>query len=591
MVEEPKGICPNCTNHEGPLGAPCEGDLCAQKGYHFIPVPWFESAKEFAARRRKPLDALLGRYISRYMLAGKLGEGGMGAVYMAIQKPLGREVALKLISGIEMTQSAVDRFEREARAIAVLDHPNIVKLHDYGIGTLEYNVPYMALEYVKHGRTLRRTLIRVRKENNGKVPGDIVLNIFRQILHALSAAHKIGLIHRDMKPDNVLITPVEGNDFQVKVLDFGLAKAVAEVSGFDKEVSRTGQILGTPIYMAPEQVTQKGMIVDAKADLHAVAVMLYEVFCGVKPYDGDSVLAILTQKTDTRHRPLEFPEAQDLPGPLKTFLDRGLAPAQEDRYQTAKDMLDALENAVAGRRITAAGPAAPDIGSSQDKPFTPLSHADEAAHLEPTTPFEMIDPVLDVQEDQPDVSSQPETSPPGRESSWLKSRWPFILGPALGIGVIAGLFFALSPAGEPGFDSLPDATNVEPATVPSNLPEPVALAPDPKPEPKPVPKSVTRMFLIETSPSSAKIKVDNRFLGPSPAKYEFTTTSEDKLQRTVKITATASGFVPATSVVELADTVQDGKVILKLKRKRVKPKNKPKRRKPKPKPKKGLELI
>ncbi|NOZ01772.1 MAG: serine/threonine protein kinase, partial [Deltaproteobacteria bacterium] len=307
MAAEQPGICPNCETRRGPVGDACPSDVCKGKSYHFIPYAWFESSKQLSIRKRRPMDPLLGRYINRYLLAGKLGEGGMGAVYVAIQKPLGREVALKLISGVEISGAAIARFEREARAIALLDHPNIVKLHDYGIGDLEFQVPFMAIEYVRHGRTLRRAFAAVKKESGGQIPGDVVLTIFRQILNALSAAHGDGLIHRDMKPDNVLIMPVAGNPYLVKVLDFGLAKAVSEVSGFDGDLSHTGLVLGTPYYMAPEQAPTSGRsLVDARADLYAVTVMLYEVFTGIRPFSGDSALAILTQKTDPNHRPMDF---------------------------------------------------------------------------------------------------------------------------------------------------------------------------------------------------------------------------------------------------------------------------------------------
>jgi len=140
------GICPHCQKRFGPPGHLCSGEDCKEQGYHFIPKAWFESARDFAFKRGKPVDPLLGRKIERYFVVGKLGEGGMGAVYLAWQEPLGREVALKLISGLELTDEVKARFEREARAISVLDHPNIVKLHDYGIANIGFELPFMALE-------------------------------------------------------------------------------------------------------------------------------------------------------------------------------------------------------------------------------------------------------------------------------------------------------------------------------------------------------------------------------------------------------------------------------------------------------------
>ncbi len=385
MAPEPTGICPNCETRTGPVGERCPGDVCARRGYAFIPRPWYDAAREFAVRKQRPLDPLLGRSIDRYLLSGYVGEGGMGTVYLAVQRPLNREVALKVISGLEMTQTTIARFEREARAISVLDHPNIVKIHDYGIGELEFRVPYMALEYVRHGRTLRRALAQMRQEGGGApIPGEVVRAIFAQVLHALQTAHAVGIVHRDMKPDNVMLAPVAGNPYFVKVLDFGLAKAVSEVSGFDGTVSRTGLVLGTPLYMAPEQATGMAQtVVDGRADLYAVAVMLFEVFTGARPFEGESALAVLAKKADPSYDPLDHPEARRLPKPLRAFLSRGMAVKPDSRYGDAQEMLSAFEGALSGRHATAMGMAAGTPGSSDERPATPPSPA-EGVSQEPT---------------------------------------------------------------------------------------------------------------------------------------------------------------------------------------------------------------
>lgn len=385
MAPEAPGICPNCERHRGAVGSPCPTEVCHNKNYHLIPVAWFEAARQLAVRKHRPMDPLLGRYINRYLLAGKLGEGGMGAVYVGIQRPLDREVAVKLISGVDVSGGAISRFEREARAIGLLDHPNIVKLFDYGVGNLGFQVPYMALEYVRHGRTLRQVFTRVKEESGGTVPVTLVLQVFRQILNALASAHEIGLVHRDMKPDNVLIVPVAGNPYFVKVLDFGLAKAVSEVTGFDGDISRTGLVLGTPCYMAPEQahISGRRFPVDGRADLYSVAVMLYEVFTGIRPFNGESALAILASKSDPNHRPMEFPEALALPASLRTFLQRGMSDQATDRFSDAFEMLAALEQVLSTRGLKAMGPAAGDAGSSQERPATPPSPAPEGLPVEP----------------------------------------------------------------------------------------------------------------------------------------------------------------------------------------------------------------
>jgi serine/threonine-protein kinase len=375
------GICPNCARKRGEVGEPCPEPVCQGKGYHFIPENWYQSAKEFAKRMRKPLDPLLGRTLDRdrYLLIGKLGEGGMGVVYLALQRPLDREVALKLISGApglaqfegeqQAIQTSIERFKREAKAIAQLNHPNIVKLHDFGVAKLsgddKIELPFMALEYVKDGRTLKRAFAEMRKERGGApIPGDIVLAIFSQILNALAEAHKAGIIHRDMKPENVMVAPVEGNPYFVKVLDFGLAKAVGELAGVLKRLTRSNELLGTPEYMAPEQ----GPRIDHRADLYAVAIMLFEVFTGVRPFDGGTALEIMTKKVDPTYDPLSLKEAQGLPRGLREFLRKGMAKDPEDRFANASEMLKALEDALKARTTSALGFAGHPRSSLEERP-------------------------------------------------------------------------------------------------------------------------------------------------------------------------------------------------------------------------------
>jgi serine/threonine-protein kinase len=511
-----KGICPNCETRTGPVGEPCGSDVCGRKGYAFIPRPWYDSAKQFASRKQRPLDPLLGRNIDRYLLAGKIGEGGMGAVYVALQRPLNREVALKVISGLEMTQTTIARFEREARAVSVLDHPNIVKLYDYGVGDLEFRVPYMALEYVKHGRTLRRALAQMRQDSGGAaIPGEVVLSIFGQVLHALNAAHGVGIIHRDMKPDNVMLAPVSGNPYFVKVLDFGLAKAVADVSGFDGTVSRTGQFLGTPMYMAPEQAPRKGQpAADHRADLYAVAVMLFEVFTGKMPFEGETVIEVLTKKVDPSHDPCGYPEARALPRQLRAFLARGMDVDPGARFGDAEDMLSAFEGALSGRRATAVGLAGGRPGSSDERPATPESPgpADGAAP-KPTTP---LGDSAEAASFWRDVAASTAERP--RKAPWL--RWLVVAGAVLAAAaVVAGIWLAVAkgpapgPAADAASQAAPSAPQpaVEPARAAEPVPVPVAepaVAPVPGPVPAVVPAA---------EPAAASAEAPRAVASPAPA--------------------------------------------------------------------------
>lgn len=548
-----------------------------------MPRPWFEAARDFAHRKGRSLDPLLGRVLDRYLLAGKLGEGGMGAVYLAFQQPLNREVALKVISGMDLNEAARARFEREARAISLLDHPNIVKLYDYGIGRLEFEVPYMVLEYVKHGRTLRRALAELRAEAGGRIPAEVVLGIFEQVLHALGAAHEVGIIHRDMKPDNVMLARIHGNPHFVKVLDFGLAKAVQEVSGLNLgEVSHSGQMLGTPYYMAPEQAPRKGgAVVDGRADLYAVAVMLYEVFTGVRPHEDGTPIEIMIRKTGPGQRPLDRPEARALPRPLRDFLGKGLQPDPGRRFQDAAAMLDALKDAVGSHRLTAVGFDRRLTGSSQDRPATPPSPsaAEDRIATRPLDP-----PAAGA---APLAEAEGDARPPSR-----KPRWPVVAVPVVAGVLIAGVLLAVRPGSDPDEGDAGEVTGQTEATGGAGVvsgtmppdpggPAPVVVTPvpaeaaaDPVPPPRPEPKRLS--LEVRTTPAGAAIRVDGREVGPSPARYEFEVAADRDLDRMIEVAARLAGHREAKGSFRLREAMGRGGIDLALKRLPVAPRPPPK---------------
>ena len=614
MSNPPIGICPNCEMKEGPVGELCSSEVCASKGYRFIPKPWFDAAKEFAKKKGRTIDPLLGRKLDRYLLAGKLGEGGMGAVYMAYQQPLFREVALKLISGLELNEQTVARFEREARAISALDHPNIVKLYDYGIGRLEetqvsqsdIQLPFMALEYVKQGRSLRKALNEVRKKEGGRIPQEVVINVFDQILNALGAAHDMGIVHRDMKPENVMVTAVRGNPMFVKVLDFGLAKAVHDVTGFDGNVSKTGQFLGTPYYMAPEQAPRKGKPqVDGRADLYAVAVMLFEVFTGVLPFDGETALELLTKKVDPSYDPMELPQAKELPQALREFLAKGLKAEPEQRFANAQEMAQTLKAALATRRITAAGLRMADISSSTDRPVPP-SGVDSASgqRLEqaagagtsqaksvsqaPSAPQAVI--TQQGAEDELRLSKMQEAR--GKKGIFVA------LGLLVALGVGGGVYFGVLKGSEGGEESVakqtPSAETSEQkpqATVTIPVEEKKAHETKAGQEVAGVASQEKKLkkisITIKTEPPQAVVLVDGHELGKSPAKYEFEADEKELQNKKARVVARLEGFEELSKELSGSDLTQD-EVVLVLKKK---PRTQPKPVQPKaPERKGGFEL-
>ncbi len=273
-----------------------------------------------------------GARIGPYEVVAAIGAGGMGEVYRARDTRLGRDVAIKVLPpGFAGDPERLRRFEREARAMAALSHPNILDVHD--VGTFE-GVSYLVVELL-NGESLRDRLER------GVLPIRESIGVAVQLARGLAAAHEKHIVHRDLKPSNIFLT----NDGRVKILDFGLAKLMASVPAGEAETlthaptgaTEFGRVLGTVAYMAPEQA--RGMAVDQRADIFAFGVVLYEMVAGRRPFHGrtapDTVAAILKEE------PPALPAG--VPVRLRELIDRCLAKEPERRYQGGGDLLAAVE--------------------------------------------------------------------------------------------------------------------------------------------------------------------------------------------------------------------------------------------------------
>ncbi len=265
--------------------------------------------------------------ISRFRIEGRLGAGGMGVVYRAIDEQLGREVAVKVMpAGLEESGERRRRFVTEARAAAAINHPNVATV--YEVGEADGRV-FIAMELVP-GESLRRRLSRSR------VPMLEARDIAHQILTGLAAAHHKGIVHRDLKPDNVMLSP----SGVVKILDFGLAKLVepSNAEG-DPHATEDGRVLGTPGYMSPEQA--RGLRVDARSDVFAFGAVLYEILAGARPFQGDTPVDVIASVV--RDRPVLLRERDaDIPPALERIVMRCLEKAPDDRYASAQAVLDDL---------------------------------------------------------------------------------------------------------------------------------------------------------------------------------------------------------------------------------------------------------
>ena len=299
----------------------------------------------------------IGTRLGTYQITGSLGAGGMGEVYRARDTRLGREVAVKVLpDNVASNPDRLARFEREARAVAGLNHPNIVTLHSVED---EDGVRFLTMELVD-GRSLDQLVAP------GGLPLSRVLDLAIPLANALVAAHERGVVHRDLKPGNVMVT----HDGWVKVLDFGLAKVAGEesrdagatIGATAGPISGAGQVLGTVPYMAPEQI--RGETVDARSDLFALGIILYELAAGRRPFTGDSSADVSSAILRDAPAPLLSVRA-DLPRDLNRIVSRCLEKNPRDRFQTARDVYNELKYLA---RESSAAPAPPSGGFAASPP-------------------------------------------------------------------------------------------------------------------------------------------------------------------------------------------------------------------------------
>ena len=325
--DETQTFCPSTgksIRRERGINAPSEPPPLARKA---APRPLPSTSPPPPRQHQREL---FGKTIGgKYVVRAVLGEGGMGTVFEAEHITIGRSVAVKVLHPNQARKKdAVRRFHQEARAAGAIGHPNICEVYD--LGTLDDGSPYLVMERLT-GETLAD---RIAAE--GGLPFDDVIDILVQVLSGLVAAHEKGIVHRDIKPENVFLTRRVGCPPLCKLLDFGVSKVLGSlIGGKDEELelTRTGMVMGTPYYMSPEQARGDRNL-DARVDLYACGVMLYEALTGRRPFAAANYNALLLQILSTKPKPArDFRPA--LPEGFDAVLDKAMARSRDDRYPTA----------------------------------------------------------------------------------------------------------------------------------------------------------------------------------------------------------------------------------------------------------------
>ncbi len=289
-------------------------------------------------QRRELYERMVGQPVAgnRFVITKLLGFGGMGAVYEARQQNMNRSVALKLIPTHDPT--TVARFEREAMTISQLRHPNTITVFDYG--TSDGGFLFLAMELLE-GRTLSDVI-----REDGPLPPERAVHIASQICRSLNEAHQSGIVHRDIKPDNIILIPVDNDPDVVKVLDFGIAKAV--MGEDDVQLTGDGRIIGTPRYMSPEQILAEPL--DHRSDIYSLGCILFEMLCGAPPFQQSSTTALMISHTQDPPPPFAQrlpPGAMSgMPGGLEHVVRKSLEKNPQYRFMDTMEMYESLQAAI-----------------------------------------------------------------------------------------------------------------------------------------------------------------------------------------------------------------------------------------------------
>lgn len=311
-------------------------------------------------------DSLIGTILAgKYRIDARLNEGGMGSVYKGTHMLMEKTVAIKVLRpSLAADEKIVARFSREARAASRISHPNALSVTDFGED--ENGIVFLVMEFLS-GRTLKQVI-----KDDGRLPLPRIVEITRQIGDALVAAHAQGVVHRDLKSDNIMLLDTTSTGDYAKVLDFGIAKINEPDGKFDGDLTAPNLVIGTPQYMSPEQCAQDSEI-DSRSDIYSLGVILYEMLVGHVPFSGESA-TIVMMKHLQEPVPSVLEERTDIPPPVARVVARAMAKIPGNRYQRVEELIEDLT--IASGMIVPNAVAA----SAETSTLTPASApaADEA---------------------------------------------------------------------------------------------------------------------------------------------------------------------------------------------------------------------
>jgi serine/threonine protein kinase len=335
-MTEPSRAAPDTDNTETDPEGQLDPTLARPAGEPVLPTRRMAPEPDFAPPMKPGEVGTLGRY----RVLKKLGQGGMGAVYLAHDTVLARRIALKVMLPHHAADpEARERFLREARTAAMVRSDHVVTIFDVGE---ERGAPFIAMEYLL-GHPLDQYL-----RANGELPVAQVFRIGTETALGLAAAHELGLVHRDIKPGNIWLEAPHG---RVKLLDFGLARAEND----DTHLTTSGLVIGTPAFMSPEQA--RGLKLDGRSDLFSLGVMLYRLTTGKMPFSGTTTMAVLTSLAVDTPAPVRQLNA-DVPDALQVVIAKLLSKNPADRYQSAQEVVTALREAEQPRPVEGGVPVA-----------------------------------------------------------------------------------------------------------------------------------------------------------------------------------------------------------------------------------------